>query len=263
MLNAMIRMSLLGAVDLRGPDDVEIRNVLAQPKRFALLAYLAAAMPRAFHSRDTLLALFWPELDQRHANASLRQSLYVLRRALGDRVVVTCGDEVIGLDRARIWCDVAAFDQAIDAGHHTEALALYGGRLLAGYHVSGAPEFDRWLEGQRARVASRFEAVVWLISEYEEQQGNRLGALALVRRLLLLDSENERALRRVISLLDQTGDRISALREYRSFARRIADDYELTPSPETARLISAICSPVRQPVEERASNTLGTCSLMR
>jgi len=41
--------------------------VLAQPKRVALLAYLAAATPRRLHRRDSLLALFWPELDQEHA----------------------------------------------------------------------------------------------------------------------------------------------------------------------------------------------------
>src|SRR5882672_8872931 len=57
----MIRLQLLGALGLTGGDGHEIRPVLAQPKRFALLAYLALAEPRGFRRRDTLLPLFWPD----------------------------------------------------------------------------------------------------------------------------------------------------------------------------------------------------------
>jgi DNA-binding SARP family transcriptional activator len=37
----------------------------------------------------------------------------------------------------------------------------------------------------------------------------------------------------VIKLLDSLGDRSGAVREYESFARRLADELELEPSPET------------------------------
>jgi DNA-binding SARP family transcriptional activator len=60
----MIRFHTLGVLDLRGPDGLELRSVLQQPKRLGLLAYLAIASPHRFHRRDSLLALFWPELDQ-------------------------------------------------------------------------------------------------------------------------------------------------------------------------------------------------------
>lgn len=252
----MIRLSMLGAVDLRGPEDGELRTVLAQPKRLALLAYLAAAARRAFHSRDTLLALLWPDLDQDHARAALRQALYVLRGALGDSVLVTCGDGVIGLDHARLWCDVTTFDQAMDAGNRAEALALYGGEFLAGFHVSGAPEFERWLDGERARLAARAATAAWALTDCEERRGDLIGALEWARRLLALDPDDERALRRVVALLDRLGDRMAALRLYREFARRIAADYAMAPAPETEALISAIRSPVCRPVRAEAPHTL-------
>ena len=240
----MIRLSMLGAVDIRGPDDREFRTVLAQPKRLALLAYLAAATPRAFHSRDTLLALLWPDLDQEHARAALRQALYVLRGALGESVLVTCGDGVIGLDHARLWCDVTAFQRAMNEGNSAEALTLYGGDLLAGFHVSGALEFERWLDGERARLAACASTAAWALTNCEERQGNLIGALDWARRLLALDPDDERALRRVVGLLDRLGDRMAALRVYREFTRRIAADYAMAPAPETEALISAIRSPV-------------------
>ncbi len=251
----MIRLSILGAVDIRGREDREFHIVLAQPKRLALLAYLAAATPRGFHSRDTLLALLWPDLDEVHARAALRQALYVLRGALGDSVLVTCGDGVIGLDHVRLWCDVTAFDSAMAVGDHVEALSLYGGELLAGFHISGALEFERWLDGERARLAACAARAASALADCEERCGDLIGALEWAQRLLVLDPYDERAVRRVVGLLNRLGDRMAALRVYREFARRIAADYSMAPAPETEALISAIRSPVCSTVQAEATHT--------
>ena len=56
----MIELRALGTLALRDPNGEDLHSILAQPKRVALLAYLAIARPRCFHRRDTLLALLWP-----------------------------------------------------------------------------------------------------------------------------------------------------------------------------------------------------------
>ncbi|MFL5615768.1 MAG: hypothetical protein ACJ796_19035 [Gemmatimonadaceae bacterium] len=53
----MIRLQVLGPIELHDPEGRELRQVLAQPKRLGLLAYLAASQPFGFHRRDQLL--FW------------------------------------------------------------------------------------------------------------------------------------------------------------------------------------------------------------
>lgn len=93
----MIELRTLGTLDLRGTDGREFRRILQQPKRLALLVYLAVSTPRRFHRRDALLALFWPELDTDHARGALRRSLHFLRGILGDNVIVGRGEEEIGL----------------------------------------------------------------------------------------------------------------------------------------------------------------------
>ena len=93
----MIELRTLGAVDLRTADGREAGTVLRQPKRLALLAYLAADAPRRFHRRDTLLALFWPELDASHARAALRRSLHFLRQGLGSEALASRGDEEVSV----------------------------------------------------------------------------------------------------------------------------------------------------------------------
>src|SRR6184192_3501559 len=128
----MIELSMLGRLSLTGADGREVRGLLGQPRRLALLAYLAAATPQGFHRRDSLLALFWPELDQEHARAALRQALHVVRDALG------AGAEEIGLAFDHVSCDVGAFERAVAVGQFREALDLYRGDLLEGFFITGA-----------------------------------------------------------------------------------------------------------------------------
>src|SRR5688500_18756361 len=107
-------------MNLLGTDGREIRPVLSQPKRLALLAYLAVGSPQGCRRRDTLLGMFWPELDQERARAALRQALHGLRRSLGAGSIESRGDEEVRVDGEQLWCDARAFDAAIDGGRHEE-----------------------------------------------------------------------------------------------------------------------------------------------
>src|SRR6266704_1434340 len=182
----MVEFRLLGTLSLTTADGREAGSLLSQPRRLALLAYLAAATPRGPHRRDTLLALFWPELDQEHARAALRQSLHVLRTALGADTLVSRGDEEIGLDFERIWCDVAAFARAIDGGEPRQALDFYRGNLMAGFFISDAPEFERWLESERAKLAGVAARTARTLAQSCEKRGDLSTAVLWARRAIEL-----------------------------------------------------------------------------
>ena len=151
----MVELRLLGPVQISASDGRDFAALLRQAKRSALLAYLATAAPRGLCRRDTLLALFWPESDEPHARASLSQALYVLRNTLGLQAILARGDDDVGVDRDVVWCDVAAFEAALDAATPDVALTLYRGDLLQGFFVDGAPEFERWLDSERTRLRHR------------------------------------------------------------------------------------------------------------
>jgi DNA-binding SARP family transcriptional activator len=167
----MLELRALDGIDLRSDDGRDVGAVLAQPKRLALLAYLALAVPRGFQRRDTLVGLFWPERDQEHARGALRKTVQLLRRALGEGFIVARGEDELAVDRAALWCDVVAFEGAVKDGHNAEALELYRSDLLSGFFLSDAPGFEQWLEGKRARlreVASR--AARSLAAQYEAER---------------------------------------------------------------------------------------------
>ena len=236
----MIELCMLGRLSLTGADGREVRGLLGQPRRLALLAYLAAASPQGFHRRDTLLALFWPELDQEHARAALRQALHVVRDALGGDAVTSRGDEEIGLDFAQVSCDVAAFERALRIGQLEEALDLYRGALLEGFFISDAPEFERWLETERARLQQAAAGGARALAERYESDNDLTRAVRWTRRSIELAPSDEGLVRRLIALLDRQGDRAGALEAYEAFARRVAAEYDAEPAAETRALVAAV-----------------------
>jgi len=238
----MIRLQTLGALDLTNAEGSELRAIVAQPKRLALLTYLGVATPHGFHRRDSLLPLFWPERDTEHARASLSRAIYFLRRELGAGVVVNRGSEEIDLCRDRVWCDVAAFDDALRANKYRDALDLYRGELLPGFFVSGAPGFEEWLEIQRARLRDEASAAAWNLSKELEAAGDFAAAANWARRGVELAPFSEAAFRRFLTLLDRSGDRAAAVHAYAKFADDIARELDMSPSAETRLLIESISS---------------------
>ncbi len=238
----VIELRLFGGLDLRRSDGRALDSILTQPKRVALLAFLAAATPYRLHRRDTLLGLFWPELDQEHARAALRQALHGLRQGLGTDVLRNRGDEEVGVDERRLWCDVRAFHQALEADDWSRALALYRAGLLDGFFLSDSPEFERWLEDERARVRNCACQAAWTLAQRSKGEGDAAGAAAWARRAASLLPDDEEMVRRLIALLDEMGDRVGAMQVYQEFSGRAASEYQVEPAAETKALIALVRS---------------------
>jgi TolB-like protein/DNA-binding SARP family transcriptional activator len=236
----MIELRTLGALELASTDNGAVASVLAQPRRAALLCYLALATPRGFHRRDTLFSLFWPEYDAEQARHALRQSVYVLRRALGAKAIVSRGDEEVALATEQIRCDVWEFEAELDQGRPADALALYRGELLAGFHISAAPEFERWLDQERSRLRQRAGEAGWALAAAREREGDAAGAAEAARHAAAFSPTDETAVRRLILLLERLGDRAAALRAYEAFAWKLEGEYELEPSAETQTVVARI-----------------------
>ena len=234
----VIRFSVLGTVRLTSPNG-EVERVVAQPKRLALLAYLAIT-PGAYHRRDTLLGLLWPEAETDKARAALRNSLYFLRRHLGDEVILTRGDADVGLDPTRFWCDAAAFEEAARNERYEEALGLYGGDLLAGLFVTEAPEFEDWLDQRRRWLRQLAVRAASAATEEHERRGERSEAIAAARKALALAPFDEACASRLFLLLDSSGDRAGALEAHATFSDRLLREFGARPSPETESLVARL-----------------------
>lgn len=235
----MYHLKVLDGVDLRADAGGALTDVITQPKRLGLLSYLV--LNRGPVRRDKLLALFWPEADDKSARNALNQAVHHLRRGLGADAVVTRGAEDVSINPTLLHCDAVAFEVLLDSGQAELALDLYRRPLLDGFHVADAPDFNEWLETERRRLqdaasrAARGEVARAL------EQGEPVRALELARRARQWANPfDESALRDLLNVYDAVGDRAAALRLYDEFAERLNAEYGVEPAPETRAMMESI-----------------------
>lgn len=231
-----LQLRVLGATPIVSAGSTSA-PLLTQPRRLGLLAYLALARPRGMHARDSLIALLWPDHDEAKARHALRSALHAIRSALGDDAIVTAGDGLVGLNDARIECDAVLLEDDLAAGRIEQVLAAYHGPLLAGFHVSRAPEFERWLDAERRRIIERVVAAALSRVDECQQRGDLANALHTAQRAFEIDPDHEPCLRQLIALLDETGNRAGALRLYEEYAARLKLEYGAEPDTATTQLV--------------------------
>jgi len=235
----MIELRTLGAIDLCHPDGSAISSVLAQPRRLALLIYLAkagAGPAPAFHRRDALLALFWPDADNESARSALKVATHFLRRALGEGVLVGRGAGELGIAVDAIACDAFAFEHAAHNGRLAEAAALYRGDFLPAFHISGAPQFHEWMERERARLAALHRQTLEHLARAAEQVGDTGEALLLWRRVVDAAPLDTVAVLALMRAHDRGGDRAAALLAAREHEQRVRAELEADVDPSVRAL---------------------------
>ncbi len=248
----MNRLNTLGTLELAGHNAAEAGAILAQPKRMGLLLYLALKPQSGWHRRDTLLGMFWGELEESRARNALSQALHHLRRGLGGDALPGQGVDLVRIEPGLLGCDAVEFEELARQGKFAEALAMYRGELAPGLHVEDAPDFGSWLDGERYRLREVAFSAATAVASACETAGDQAGAINALRRAVEFRPEDEATLRRLMQLLDRSGDRASALRVYEQFAERLRRDLEVEPSPETQGLERELrrrSPPPNQPVE--------------
>lgn len=220
----------------------------------ALLAYLAVEADHP-HRRDSLAALFWPQMDNRNALTNLRLSLHRLHQTLGD------DPPVLHIDRHTVqWhasaarIDAAVFAQALtavtahdhaplcpDCARRLEtAVPYYKGDFLAGFFLEDAAPFDDWAAAWRERLHQQaLQALDWL-AEFHQENGRYPQAILHTRRQLELEPWRESAHRQMMQLLAVTGQHAAALRQYEQCRRLLRDELGAAPEAATTDLYRQI-----------------------
>lgn len=224
----MVSLRLFGGASLES-EGAALSGPAAQRHRLALLALLCLSHPRPL-SRDKLIGYLWPARDAEHARNLLKQAVHVLRKALGDGVLLSAGDE-LRLGSPLLDCDVLAFNDALARGDREQASVLYTGPLLDGFFLSDTPEFENWLDGERERLRQSWRKALGELAEEKFAAGQADDAAECWRRLLADDPYDARATHGVMEALELTGDRAGALRQARLHEILLEQDFGAGPDP--------------------------------
>jgi DNA-binding SARP family transcriptional activator len=204
----MLRLRTLGGLEVEGID--RPLSGAGRPRPVALLAMVASGRERGVN-RDVLLAYFWPESDTEHARNCLKQTIFALRRDLHDALFIARSG-LVRLNPAVITTDVLLFEAAQARGAHANAVALYRGPFLDGFHIPpDLLELERWMEGERRRLAQRYQTSLEALAKAAYEAGDWPAAVEWWRQLTALNPLSSRVALRLMRALVATGARTEAL----------------------------------------------------
>lgn len=227
-----LRLRLLGTLSLvYGDRELPV----ATKKNRALLAILALS-PRLQATRARLCGLLWGDRGEEQARSSLRQSLAVLRKELGDAepLVLRTWDDMVGLAGENLEIDVVAFlgvSAAMDAASLRRGVVLYRGEALADTLVAEAG-FEDWLAGERRRLADHAVSLLDALCAAETGAAK----VEAAKRLVALDPLREASHRALMRAYAETGEVALALQQFDACRALFKAEFGVEPAAETAAL---------------------------
>jgi DNA-binding SARP family transcriptional activator len=228
----MFRLQCFGYPRIEAADGASLDAIQGHPKRFAVLIYLACHDDRPVR-RDSLIPLFWPEVDEWGARRSLRLTLDVLRRLVGDDTLTALEGGNLIVDPHRLGTDVRAFQLARSEERLGDALAIHHGPFLAGFSLPDSPEFSAWVERTRRALKDETLDVALRLAQRADANGDTYQAIGWWYRALELSPYDEYVLTSLVWALTRSGDRVGAHDAYLSFQRQLMGDLALEPSLTT------------------------------
>ncbi|KQW42431.1 MULTISPECIES: tetratricopeptide repeat protein [unclassified Roseateles] len=205
-----------------------VATALPRERGSQLLVLLAHR--RGWVARHELAALLWPDHETKLALTNLRKALFRLQeRPWGAALEVLPGTVRLDADT-----DVAAFDVAVQAGRHAEALALRRGEWLQGFDDDANEAWTAWLHFERDRLRAAWRAAA--LDHLAGEASDAAEGVALASRLLDADPLDEAALRALMQALARSGQAARARQAYREFTARMADELGLAPGAQLQAL---------------------------
>ena len=187
--------------------------------------------------------MFWPDVLDASARASLRTTLATLRRELGEAGaghIVAERDRVGIVEGPEVWVDLREAERLAAEGRLGDALELRDGELLTDLD-------DDWVLEERRLHRDRVGELLVALGEAAEAGGDAEAAVGYARRRLELDPVSEDAARVLMRRLARSGDRAAAVAAYEAFRVALREGLGMAPSAETRALVEEL----RTDVEHR------------
>jgi len=221
---------------------------LSTHKARDLLAYLITFRGRT-HPRSVVSGVLWPDLPEEKARRRLSDTLWRLRRVLGDYVMADEEHVWFNADLPS-WLDVERFQVALadiqsphpDPRSIEDALSLYTGPFLDGlYHD--------WALLERERLRGLYlEALVHLLELYK-QAGDYAAAIVVAQRLVAVEPLQEAAHRELMRLYHLLGRDAEAVAQYHRCRQNLRKELGVDPAPETEALYQVLVRQAPPPTE--------------
>lgn len=244
----MLRISTLGRLSFR-IGEAPIEGFVSK-KAEAILTYLVCT--DFVHSRDALAAFFWEGYYQERRLANLRVVLSNLNKLLPQHCQIT--RHKVSLKKGcPIWLDAAILEDAIckfrgkyetletdELKPIENAINLYQGEFLHGFHVQDCNQFQVWAAGERQRLRELALEGIDSIMSQNLRNGDYYSGIEWARKYLYEVRTSETVLRKVMFMYYKIGQRDAAIQLCQDTQRILEEDYGMAPQRDTEKLCESI-----------------------
>ncbi len=250
----MFVLELLGTLSLRaetGPVPVP-----AQQRRPLGLLGILGLSGRQGLPRERIEAYLWPETSAPLAKHSLDQTVYAVRHALSNDVILATGRE-LRLNPECIRTDLWEFEAAIRTARWAAAIGHYNGPLMDGFHFGDNRELESWIDAERTRLRLDYQSAIESMARLSADAGDHSQSVTWWRRVANSDPLSADATKKLILALAAAGDRVGAVKHARVYQRLVRQELEMEPDPEIDALASSLSLPAStESVQSPASRRL-------
>ena len=233
----MPHLKLLGAALLETREAPGAER-LTRRHPLALLALLACT-PSHRLTRSKIAGLLWPDSPEDRARARLNTCAYHARKAIGEGVLVSTGDELT-LRRERLRCDVWSFREALEADRPGAAVRHYEGPFLDGFAVPDSPSFEQWVDRERARLRTEYREALETLASAAEERGETSVAARWWQERFHDDPYDAHVALRLMDALATAGKRAAAMVAGQEHVRRLREDLGLAPDAEVVERLGRL-----------------------
>ncbi|HEX6525656.1 MAG TPA: AAA family ATPase [Streptosporangiaceae bacterium] len=220
----MLDIQVFGELRLAGAP----AGLPASRRARALLGWLIVHPGRQHRSR--LAGLFWPDVLETSARASLRSAIWALRPALGQCLITTRDTVSLGGDlRVDLW----DFWRLAGTGEPAAAVALADGDLLQELD-------DDWVIDAREALDRDIATALAELTEQATAAGDPAAAVGWARRRVALCPLDEAAGTALIQALADAGEEASAAEALGRLRQRLGSELGVPVSGATEALIQPV-----------------------
>ncbi|HSB65289.1 MAG TPA: bacterial transcriptional activator domain-containing protein, partial [Anaerolineales bacterium] len=235
-----LSISALGRSQVKEDGKVVTSPSWANQKRARELFFFLVTHANKAMTKEEIGVILWPESSSEMLKMQFRNTLYFVRYALGQEVIISTDRRyAFNLDMDYSY-DVQEFEHAITQAAESKisdqkvellqkAMQLYQGEYF--------PEGDgAWVSLERQRLAQMHEHSLLELAQLHLERGEPNITLMHCQKILAEDHCLESAHRLAMQAFAALGNRSGVVHQYEQCSQFLRDELGLEPSPETTQL---------------------------
>lgn len=187
-------------------------------------------------TRERLSSLLWSEHNDESARKNLRNAIYVIKRLIGEDVIITPNRSIVELNP-----DVKTYIDIDDIKSNMEdEVENFDKVLMDNFSLKDAPDFEDWLREKRDSYQKEAINKLTIMINNAMMTKDYKNAEAYLMKLIKIDSYNEEAYRQLMQLYREKGEIKKAIECYVRLKSYLDEELGIKPEVLTQRLYQSI-----------------------